>query len=385
MLDAMTGQARVPRDIVFTALVEWGRTPYWRWRSLFRAAVAAGHRVLWADQFDEFRSAPDLARHPARLLRRLREIDEGIHVLSSPLQVRRGESLPVRTVNRLVLSEVNAAIDRLRFTDPVLWIGGPKGRRLIGQIHERVVVYDCADDLERLGASPDLVNEESLAIRQSDLVIAVSDALKAAREGLGVPVAVVPNGVDPEHFLQATRPGPTPPSLASLPRPLLGYYGNIYERMDWELVGSVAARLPEWSVVFVGGVGVELPAFIRALPNVRFLGNVPFEELPSYYRAFDVCWVPHRVNELTARQSSLKTYEYLAAGRPTVVTPVPLAPDVREVVSVAGDADSVVAAITRELAADDATRTEARLRVARANGWGARFAEISGAIGGVLR
>ena len=111
---------------MFTALVEWGRTPYWRWRSLFRAAVAAGHRVLWADQFDEFRSAPDLATHPARLLRRLREIDEGIHVLSSPLQVRRGEGLTVRTVNRLVLSEVNAAIDRLRFTDPVLWIGGPK-------------------------------------------------------------------------------------------------------------------------------------------------------------------------------------------------------------------------------------------------------------------
>lgn len=380
----MTVDARVPRDIVFAPLIEWGRPPYWRWRSLFRAAVAAGHRVLWADQFDEFRSAREVARHPPRLLRRLRQIDEGIHVLSSPLRVRRGESLAVRTMSRLALTEVSAAIDRLRFNDPLLWIAGPNGRRLIGGINERVVLYDCADDLERLGASPDLLKEESLTIQQSDLVITVSDALKKGRDGFGVPVAVVANGVDPEHFIAATRPGPTPPSLAGLPRPLLGYYGNIYPRMDWELVGSVAARLPEWTIVFVGAVAA-LPDFIRALRNVRFIGNVPFEDLPSYYRAFDVCWVPHRVNELTVRQNSLKVYEYLAAGRPTVVTPVPLAPDVREVVSVAGDADSVVAAITRERAADDGTRTEARLRVARANAWDARFAEISAAIRGVLR
>jgi glycosyltransferase involved in cell wall biosynthesis len=381
----MSVDGRVPRDIVFAALVEWGRTPYWRWRSLFRAATAAGHRVLWADEFDEFQSRRDLAKDPRRLLRRLRQTDEGIFLLSSPLRVRRGDSLAARIVSRLAVGEVREAIDRLHFTDPLLWIAGPKGQRLIGRIKERVVVYDSADDLQRLGAAPAMVVEESLTIQRSNLVIAVSKALGRTPERLGVPVAVVPNGVDPQHFLAATEPGPAPSSLAGLSRPVLGYYGNIYERMDWELVGTVATRLAEWSIVFVGAIGAEPPPYIRALRNVVFLGEIPFEELPMYYRAFDVCWVPHRVNDLTIRQSSLKTYEYLAAGRPTVVTPVPMGADVRSVVSVAGDTESVVAAVTRELMENDAQRTAARIDVARANSWTVRFAEMRAAIDGVLR
>ena len=58
-------------------------------------------------------------------------------------------------------------------------------------------------------------------------------------------------------------------------------------------------------------------------PNVHFLGQKPYSELPAYCKAFDVALMPFKLNELTLNANPLKVREYLAAGLPVISTPVP--------------------------------------------------------------
>jgi len=57
--------------------------------------------------------------------------------------------------------------------------------------------------------------------------------------------------------------------------------------------------------------------------NLHFLGSRPYERLPQYLKGLDVCLVPFKDNAISRAASPLKLYEYLAAGRAVVTSPVP--------------------------------------------------------------
>jgi len=139
----------------------------------------------------------------------------------------------------------------------------------------------------------------------------------------------------------------------------------------------VATARPQWTFAFLGKITAAPPGTIAGLPNVRFLGEVPYEVVPAYYVASDACWVPHRVNELTMRQSSLKVYEYLASGKPTLATPIPLETDAAAMVRTVASAQEMIAALEDELATDCDRRRVARQATAASNSWTVRFDEIS--------
>ncbi len=75
----------------------------------------------------------------------------------------------------------------------------------------------------------------------------------------------------------------------------------------------------------------------------------------------------------------MKVYEYLAAGRPVVATPLPALEGVDEI-TVADGVDAFVAAVERELATDTPERRAARSAAAAAHSWDARLAEITAAL-----
>src|SRR5205814_7244097 len=122
----------------------------------------------------------------------------------------------------------------------------------------------------------------------------------------------VSHGVDVAHFSQALDPGMTPPAdAAGLTSPVIGFFGLIAEWIDIALVRAAARRRPDWTFVFVGKSTVDV-APLRELPNVRLLGQKPYETLPAYCRAFDVGLIPFRIDELTLKANPLKLREYLA-------------------------------------------------------------------------
>jgi glycosyltransferase involved in cell wall biosynthesis len=58
-------------------------------------------------------------------------------------------------------------------------------------------------------------------------------------------------------------------------------------------------------------------------PNIHFLGPKLYSELASYYRHIDVCVLPwDQKNVFTSYGSAIKVREYLATGKPVVISPL---------------------------------------------------------------
>jgi glycosyltransferase involved in cell wall biosynthesis len=124
-------------------------------------------------------------------------------------------------------------------------------------------------------------------------IVAVSQALKNAIVGLGVPaekVTVLRNGVDLVLFQPQTR-DETRAKLGLAGRVLLSV-GHLIARKGHDLVIGAMASLPDYSLL-IAGDGVERPRLERLARqlnvsrHVRFLGSVPHEQLHNIYAAAD--------------------------------------------------------------------------------------------------
>jgi hypothetical protein len=163
---------------------------------------------------------------------------------------------------------------------------------------------------------------------------------------------VVPNGAE----FDPPKPGTTiPAAVAALPRPLLGYVGNLRDRVDWELVAEIAAARPDWSIALIGPRdNPEAETLVAGHPNVHLPGPVGYETMRACLRHFDVAIVPHKVDPMTDAMNPLKVYNYIAACRPVVATEVANLDDVADLIAVAADAPGFIAAVERALPAGPA-------------------------------
>jgi len=217
--------------------------------------------------------------------------------------------------------------------------------------------------------------EEAFArIRQTGrAVVGVSQAILDRIQPTGSR-AIVPNGVAPEEWRQ---PGEPPAWFAELPAPRILYIGAMTaERLDVEALSETAARFSGGSLVLLGPV--QDPAFLDPLrrhSNVWIRPPVGRAEVASVIHAADVCIMPHRFNRLTTAMSPVKSYEYLAGGRPVAASDLPpvRAVDPRIVFVQEGHsfADGVYEALSRgPLSEDD------RLAFIDANSWSRRHEQI---------
>lgn len=184
-------------------------------------------------------------------------------------------------------------------------------------------IYDCMDELANFRfAPPELAALEADLLDVADHVFTGGYSLYEAKRALHPSVHPFPSSVDQGHFAQARRAGAEPEDQASFPRPRLGYYGVIDERMDLDLIAAVADARPDWTFVFVGPVVKIDPADLPRRPNIAYLGGKDYADLPRYAGGWDVALMPFAINASTQFISPTKTPEYLAAGLPVVSTPI---------------------------------------------------------------
>jgi glycosyltransferase involved in cell wall biosynthesis len=264
--------------------------------------------------------------------------------------------------------------------DYLLWLAHPLLAGCLAGMNPRLVIFDQVDDFS---AHPQfrslrrtIAAGYATVAQRADLILTTAERtspLWLQARGL---VQHVPNGVDAAAFRGAF---PVPVPLQAIPRPRLGYVGVLQERVDVDLMLDMAHRFPEAHFVFAGPIFGPRSVFapLMARPNVHFLGAVPYDEVPAYLAHMDVCLLPHTQNALTASMNPLKLYEYLAAGRPVVSTPVPPTERFKDVIHIAGTPSAFAAAIAAAIAeADDPACRTRRQSVARANDWSLRVHEI---------
>jgi glycosyltransferase involved in cell wall biosynthesis len=161
-------------------------------------------------------------------------------------------------------------------------------------------------------------------MEKADLVVVSADKLFQSKRHVNPRTVLIRHGVDFDHFRQALDPQlEVPPDLASLQRPVIGYFGLMSgDWFDLELMVEVASHFKQCSFVLLGKVTMDLSA-LTALKNVHVLGRKPYASLPAYAKGFDVAIIPFPINDLTLSANPLKAREYLAAGLPVVSTAIP--------------------------------------------------------------
>lgn len=160
-----------------------------------------------------------------------------------------------------------------------------------------------------------------------------------------------------------------------LPHPRLGWCGVIDERVDLDLVGALADARPDWQLVMVGPIVKIDPATVPRRPNIHWLGQQSYDDLPEFISGWDVCLLPFALNEATRFISPTKTLEYMACGRPSVSTPIrDVADPYRQWVAIADSHDAFIAACDETLRRDPDTRSrhaQALSQVVRRTSWDA--------------
>jgi UDP-galactopyranose mutase len=205
----------------------------------------------------------------------------------------------------------------------VLWYYTPLALDFSDHLDRSLTVYDCMDELSAFrGAHPALREREHALMQRADLVFTGGLSLYEARRSQHRDVHAFPSSVDLAHFRPARDGLPDPADQAPIPRPRLGFFGVLDERLDQDLLARVAQLRPDWQVVMVGPVVKIDPAALPQAPNIHYLGPKSYAALPSYLSGWDIALMPFACNEATRFISPTKTPEYLAAGRPVVSTPI---------------------------------------------------------------
>lgn len=236
------------------------------------------------------------------------------------------------------------------------------------------LVYDVIDDFTVFDWSPSFGKSMDTELTHlADKVIAGTDVLAEKREA-----EFIPCGVDYQLFSTPQMP---PPDISELPRPVIGYFGTISERVDFEIITQLADHFSHGTIALIGPI--HLPAHL--LPqrsNIHYLGLRRNFELPAYAQAFDVALIPFRITEATVKLNPVKTLEYLAAGLPVVATSLPdLVKFYSEIVHIAASPDEFVEAVQRVLAQPSPDRKAAGREIARKASWEQMVDQINQSLG----
>lgn len=297
------------------------------------------------------------------------------------------ESMAVQGQNELVLSALQQALRAHplaagRFEGAAQWFYSPMTAPFfLERLGSACTVYDCMDELANFRFAPDdIAQRERLLLSHADVVFTGGCRLYESKSRYNPNTHFYGCGVDVEHFGKARLDSTvSPPEISALPRPVLGYFGVIDERLDYDLLDDLARAFPHASIAMVGPFAKVDPACLPQAPNVHWLGQRGYRDLPALVKGFDVCLMPFALNEATQYINPTKTLEYMAAAKPIVSTAVPdVVRNFTPIVKVADSGKAFATAVGEALARPDREMIAAGVARAGEASWDAIVTAIRG-------
>ena len=200
--------------------------------------------------------------------------------------------------------------------------------QLIARFRPARTVIDVVDD-HRAWPGVSEADRQALTenyrtlLAKADLALANCVPVQEAMQGFCPDIRLVPNACDGDPPDDPSPDSPAVRRLASHPGPVIGFVGNLEAKIDIALLHQVAERFGEALLVLLGSTHAN-PAVLELQEhsNVLMPGVVPYPQLGSWLRRFDVGLVPHLDIELTRHMNPLKPYVYLSWNVPVVATGV---------------------------------------------------------------
>ncbi|MEM9983481.1 MAG: glycosyltransferase [Bacteroidota bacterium] len=361
-------------------------------------ALAASHRVLYVEYPFTWKDVYQGLRHGnrpwQRILgweQRLREMPNfrgRLHVLTLPPQ------LPINGLQagatyewlakqnaRLARTYIRRAIRELGYYRPVLITAFNPflGSYLNGQLGEQKHFYYCYDEIGAARWTQDHGPRlERRLLERVDGVIVSSDPLLEAKVNQQAAL-VLKNGAQISLFARAFQ---AQPQISETP--VLGYLGNINDRVDLELLLAMLEKWPEARLLMVGALQEKSwERHLREHPQIEWVGPKQPHELPPYLEKMQLGLIPFVQNEFTRYIYPLKINEYLAAGLPVVSTNFGDLSDFSEIASVV-QPSRLIEACKKALLEDSPEKRSQRLAFAQAQSWSGRAHTLAHWLGSQL-
>ena len=218
-------------------------------------------------------------------------------------------------------------------SQPQYWSFIPNTVDLLPRRRRGAVVYYCTDNWSLFpnlnGAY--LAAKERELVACADVVFATSMPLVYRMQAMldetkrcRTQVIYTPHGVEHAKFAGAMADDTRiPDDMAWLPKPVVGFYGNICSWIDFELIAELAVARPTWSFVLIGAVQCDVSR-ATGVANVHFLGRREHNDLPAYCSGFNAAMIPYDLSDPRMETvNPVKARELLAAGVPVVAADLP--------------------------------------------------------------
>ena len=357
-------------DILIFPVIDWNYR-FQRPQQLARQLALRGHRIFYLSTTFEASEAPGFSV--------LESPEPNVVLLQLALPGRHPniyQDLLTQSQRVLLSSALYQLLDKERLDNLVAIVDLPFWRPLVETVPGCLMVYDCMDYHAGFSTnSPGMIEEETRLLKRADIVVTSSAPLSEI-VGATTPNLLIRNAGDIEYFSRS----PAIPAYKS-ERPVAGYLGAIADWFDIELVVASAQRFTHWDFVLVGSTDHCDTQEAQKLTNIKFVGEVPYDEASGYVHSFDVAMIPFLLTELTRCTNPVKVYEYLAAGKPVVTTALPELQLMSEVVHVADSREAFMDLLEAAMAErDDAELATRRAQSARPHAWANRCERLERAI-----
>lgn len=253
----------------------------------------------------------------------------------------------VITLSATSARKVHKAACRLGFKDAIILNYNPLNIDYLSLFKTNDKYFDAVDNwtnnLIFKKYKITLLNNYKQIVLNSNYVFTVSEKLKDELEQLSYcenytktisvcknvknNIKFISNGVDVKHYnnpIISERLEKIFKNIKPKYKKIIGYLGVIKEdRIDMDLLEFIAKKNPHYFFVIAGPIhgNIDLSVFSK-IENISFIGEIKYKEMPYLYNNFDVCIIPHLVNDFIQSMDPKKLYEYLSCGKPVVCTNV---------------------------------------------------------------
>lgn len=178
---------------------------------------------------------------------------------------------------------------------------------------------------------------------------------------------VVPNGVEMTAFTDASKTIQTcDVGLCWIKKPVIGYIGEMDERIDEHAISEVAKAFPKATVVLVGNTNYRpVIAVSEQHENIFPVGEQPYKNLSLYLQSFDILILPLKPTcKYPLTHESLPIL--LSSGKPIVaVATAQVAKGWRNMLYIAQNHATLISQVKRALAESKKSKKR-MLRIAQA-------------------